>query len=279
MFVIALFLIYTIINHTANSKKKVLDSERYYFQLQEEAMREKVDYTTEEFITEKEEVLPLHESITKEMPQLGVDHFNDLFDDIFDLKEEASVDLKDQLKRPKFYDAVPEIPINDASFRDVPIQDASIQKKSELQNDKDVRIQKEPAPKPDTSWLLDNPNVMIARDITSDVLPDYYDPGRPLPEQFEEHLSETHLVMEERKDLLKKHCVRKSQYLKRKQDFLFYFPELGAAWCPVFKAGSTNWKQFFCKIYFPGTYRNIPVTLHSNEPIRMHTSMCIYYIS
>jgi len=60
--------------------------------------------------------------------------------------------------------------------------------------------------------------------------------------------------MEARLKTIQDQCVVKSKYLKRAQDFLFLFPELNMAWCPTFKAGSTNWKQFFCKQYEPEIY-------------------------
>jgi hypothetical protein len=40
------------------------------------------------------------------------------------------------------------------------------------------------------------------------------------------------------------------------------------AWCPAFKAGSTNWKQFFCKRYKPEVfYEYLEVTYESYCPL------------
>jgi len=50
---------------------------------------------------------------------------------------------------------------------------------------------------------------------------------------------------------VKEHC---NTHSKSHPVLLYTFPN-GMTWCPVFKAGSTNWKQFFCKLYSPTAYQ------------------------
>ena len=105
-----------------------------------------------------------------------------------------------------------------------------------------------------TSWLFDNSRVIVYPSITDDVLPEYFDPLADQVSQFERYHDLTENVIEKRLQTLEKTCEKIRAYLKYDQDFIFYFPELNMSWCPVFKAASTNWKQFFCKIYLPDVY-------------------------
>ena len=110
-------------------------------------------------------------------------------------------------------------------------------------------------PKVDTSWLLSNKNIVVYSPVTMDSLPDYFDlSASDLIPQYEEFHERTAGVMEERKKLLQKGCEQVKKYVKHPQNFVFWFKELKMAWCPVFKAASTTWKQFFCKIYLPELY-------------------------
>ena len=109
--------------------------------------------------------------------------------------------------------------------------------------------------KPDpVSWLYDAPNVKIYPSVTEDILPDYFDPDIDQVSQFERYHDRTRAIIDKRLETLEKSCARIRQYMKHEQDFIFYFPDLRMGWCPVFKAASTNWKQFFCKIYLPDVY-------------------------
>ena len=116
------------------------------------------------------------------------------------------------------------------------------------------------SPQVDTSWLLNNPEIVVYSPVTGDILPEYFDTSvQDMTSQYEEFHDRTAAVMEERRKLLQEGCVRVRKYVKHPQNFVFWFKELRVAWCPVFKAASTNWKQFFCKIYLPELYEEFKV--------------------
>ena len=105
------------------------------------------------------------------------------------------------------------------------------------------------------SWLFDNPRIRVSPEITEDVMPDYFDPDGDATSQFERYHDLTRAIIDKRLETLEQGCSQRiRKYMKHEQDFIFYFPEMNLGWCPVFKAGSTNWKQFFCKIYLPDVY-------------------------
>ena len=116
-------------------------------------------------------------------------------------------------------------------------------------------------PKVDTSWLLSNKNIVVYSPVTMDLLPDYFDlSASDLIPQYEHFHERTAGVMEERKKLLQKGCEQVKKYVEHPQKYVYphqnvyWFKELRMVWCPVFKAASTTWKQFFCKIYLPELY-------------------------
>ena len=116
------------------------------------------------------------------------------------------------------------------------------------------QMTKGPADNHKSSWLFDNSRVIVYPSITDDVLPEYFDPHADQVSQFERYHDLTENIIEKRLQTLEKTCEKIRAYIRYEQDFIFYFPELNMSWCPVFKAASTNWKQFFCKIYLPDVY-------------------------
>ena len=111
-----------------------------------------------------------------------------------------------------------------------------------------------PTDKDKSGWLYDNPRVIVYPSVTDDILPEYFDPNKDQVAQFERYHDLTKTIIDKRLQTLEKSCEKIRAYIRHEQDFIFYFPELNIGWCPVFKAASTNWKQFFCKIYLPDVY-------------------------
>ena len=107
----------------------------------------------------------------------------------------------------------------------------------------------------DRSWLYNHPHIVVNEVVSEDLLPSYFDTTvDDMVPQYIKYHNLTKLIMEKRKAKVTELCLKKSRYLKTERRFLYNFPKLGLSWCPTFKCGSTNWKQFFCKIYKPDVY-------------------------
>jgi len=101
---------------------------------------------------------------------------------------------------------------------------------------------------------------MIYNDVlTEDVMPDYYNNTADLVPQYEAHLQDTERNMEARLARIRDVC-QTNQFTAGRSN-LYHFPKHHLTWCPVFKAGSTNWKMVFCRQYRPDVYK-----LHIDNP-------------
>ena len=106
------------------------------------------------------------------------------------------------------------------------------------------------------SWLFNNPKIKVNEVLTEDILPVYFELDADLLYQYEKHHNKTADIMKARVEHIRAKCAERPIYRQLKYKFFYYYPDFNLSWCPTFKCGSTNFRQFFCKTYFPDVYKN-----------------------
>lgn len=97
-------------------------------------------------------------------------------------------------------------------------------------------------------------NIIINDVVTNDVMPSYFNLTYvDMVPQYAKYIKETEAIMAARRDRVNTYCNLHGRNT-RGTSFLYRMPH-NLTYCAVFKAGSTNWKQFFCQLYFPEEYK------------------------
>ena len=118
----------------------------------------------------------------------------------------------------------------------------------------------------ESSWLYNNLYVVRNKIVATDTMPHYFDlSSADMVPQFIQYHNDTKEIMESRKNKIKLLCRYKGSRLKDPLHFLYHFKDMSLSWCPCFKCGSTNWKQFFCKHYRPRDFR-----IFNNDNLKLY---------
>ena len=114
----------------------------------------------------------------------------------------------------------------------------------------------------DTDWLLKNPRITVNLRGSNDSLPSYFNLSTltNLTFQFDLHHDQTKTIMDSRRRHVEELCKNPQFRGRTGIYYRFNFRELKLSWCPIFKAGSTNWKQFFCRIMKPDVYNRSQIS-------------------